>query len=156
MNHKENIEDSNGEDHLPHILDIYKLHVEMADRISHRRGVANTFYITLHTSLMGALGFLITRETPVVAFFLLAVMGVALSCIWKQSIKSYKQLNAAKFKVINAIEKEHLPITPYIDEYTFYKEDKRSDFSDIEAYLPKVLMCVYGVLIVLYLSRYCS
>ena len=38
-----------------HVLEQYKLYVEMADRISARRSTANTFFLTLNTLLVGAL-----------------------------------------------------------------------------------------------------
>jgi len=52
--------------------ELYKLAVEMADRVSARRGLANTFFLTVNTGLA--------------------------------ALQSYRKLNAAKFKVINAIE----------------------------------------------------
>ena len=46
-----------------HLLEQYKIYVEMADRISHRRAVANTFFLTFNTAVVGALaGFY--REEP--------------------------------------------------------------------------------------------
>src|SRR5262245_9792406 len=39
-----------------HLLEQYKLYVEMADRISQRRGTANTFFLTVNTAIIGALG----------------------------------------------------------------------------------------------------
>ncbi len=41
-----------------HALEQYKICVEMADRVSSRRNLANTFFLTLHTLLFGTLGFL--------------------------------------------------------------------------------------------------
>ena len=37
------------------LLEQYKLYVEMADRISQRRGAANTFFLTFNTAVVGAL-----------------------------------------------------------------------------------------------------
>jgi len=35
-----------GEHYHSHIIEMYKLHTEMADRVSHRRGVMNNLYTT--------------------------------------------------------------------------------------------------------------
>ena len=35
------------------VLEQYKLYVEMADRISARRGLTNTFFLTLNTTVVG-------------------------------------------------------------------------------------------------------
>ena len=37
-------------------MDIYKLSVEMADRISARRAVANAFFLTVNTTLAAVIG----------------------------------------------------------------------------------------------------
>lgn len=44
--------------------------------------------------------------------WLLAIAGIALSYLWYRLIRSYRDLNSAKFKVIHAIEKR-LPLSPY-------------------------------------------
>ena len=36
----------------PQVLDIYKLAVEMADRVSSRRATANAFFLTVNTGLV--------------------------------------------------------------------------------------------------------
>ena len=38
------------------ILEQYKIYVEMADRISQRRGLTNTFFLTLNTAIFTAIG----------------------------------------------------------------------------------------------------
>ena len=42
-----------------HVLEQYKLCVEMADKVSGRRDIANTFFLTLHGICLGAAGVLI-------------------------------------------------------------------------------------------------
>ncbi len=38
------------------VMDQYKLYVEMADRVSARRSLANTFFLTLNTAIFTAIG----------------------------------------------------------------------------------------------------
>jgi hypothetical protein len=38
------------------LLEQYKLYVEMADRISQRRGLTNTFFLTLNTAIFTLVG----------------------------------------------------------------------------------------------------
>jgi hypothetical protein len=40
----------------PVVLELYQLAVEMADRVSARRGLANTFFLTVNTGLAALLG----------------------------------------------------------------------------------------------------
>jgi hypothetical protein len=37
-------------------MELYKLAVEMADRVSARRGTANAFFVTVNTALLAFLG----------------------------------------------------------------------------------------------------
>lgn len=126
------------------ILEMYKLHTEMADRISHRRGVANNWFMTINTSIIAGLLFIITSDLPKKMFMVLGIclLGFTLSYIWKNLIQSYKQLNTAKFKALDILE-NHLPLKFYEIEYKAYKEAKRKDFSEIEKWIPKVLMVIY-------------
>jgi hypothetical protein len=98
-----------------HVLEQYKLYVEMADRISNRRDVANAFFLTLNGLFLGAAGALIDKGyefSPKWALlFPLAVL--LLECFfWWRLIISYKQLNGAKFNIIGEFEMR-LPASPY-------------------------------------------
>ena len=48
--------DAHGEKYQSAILEQYKLYVEMADRVSARRALANTFFLTLNTAVFTAIG----------------------------------------------------------------------------------------------------
>ena len=126
------------------ILELYKLYVEMADRVSQRRAVANNWFITINFSIF-SLGSYIGIKGNLCEAALLCFLGLCLALIWRALIGSYKKLNSAKFKVINAIEKKHLPIKPYSDEYHHYKEDKRKDFTTVEKWIPTALMIIYSL-----------
>lgn len=90
-------------------FEIYKIAVEMADRISARRGLANSFFLTINTTVLGILG---THG----ASWYLAIAGIILCVSWWALLKSYRDLNAAKFEVILAME-ERLPVRVYGDEW---------------------------------------
>jgi len=98
-----------------HILEQYKLYVEMADRISIRRDVANGFFLTLNSLFLGASGFLFEKKqifnsTWMIIFPLLVLL---LGCFfWWRLIISYKQLNGAKFNIVGELE-TRLPASPY-------------------------------------------
>src|SRR3954447_24563600 len=50
-----------GEKYQAAILEQYKLYVEMADRISNRRGLTNTFFLTLNTAIFTIIGFFCSK-----------------------------------------------------------------------------------------------
>ena len=146
---------NNMADNRHTILELYKLHVEMADRVSHRRGIANNLFIVIHTSIILVSGLTIKYfEQFKIPLLIIMALGTALALIWKELILSYKKLNNAKFKVINKIEEDHFPIQPYVDEYDYYTKDKRKDFSIIEKRIPIVLVAVYIIAIVVILFTF--
>lgn len=84
------------------LLEQYRLYVEMADRVSARRGVANTFFLTLNTTVLTLIGTL-WEERPHASTWWLVFPLVALlvECMtWYWTIRSYRQLNSAKWAVV--------------------------------------------------------
>lgn len=92
------------------ILEQYKLYVEMADRISNRRGLTNTFFLTLNTVVFTIIGVFWKDRPAVSPWFLMPLLVIALGqcATWWWIVHSYRQLNSAKYKVIGALE-ERLP-----------------------------------------------
>ncbi|MER7765843.1 hypothetical protein [Kitasatospora sp. NPDC096140] len=108
------------------LLELYKLAVEMADRVSARRGTANTFFLSVQTALVTLIGFGIPRlsESPWWVPTAVALAGITLSVAWWMQLRSYRDLNAAKFKVINALEDE-LAARIYTDEWDTLRNASR-------------------------------
>jgi hypothetical protein len=96
------------------MLEQYKIYVEMADRISARRGLTNTFFLTLNSTVFTTIGVFWTTRAHAASWLLifpvLVLTGQCLAWFWL--VRSYRQLNAAKYAVIGALE-ERLPASPY-------------------------------------------
>lgn len=138
------------------VLEIYKMGVEMADRVSARRGAANAFFVTVESALVAALGLIQpTRETPWYVAVGVAMSGIAISAAWWLQLRSYRDLNKAKFEIISTIEREHLPLQPFTDEWDVLKKDKverwRPRYAELgtsERVLPFVFAGVYVLMFV--------
>lgn len=97
----------------------YKLYVELTDRISERRQTANSFFVGVNTGIVALLGFLGPDRQFVRAervYFLISVAGVVLCLLWYRIIRSYRDLNTARFAIIHEME-ETLPFRPYTAEW---------------------------------------
>src|SRR4051812_49472784 len=72
------------------LLEQYKLYVEMADRISQRRGLTNTFFLTLNTAIFALVGGL-RHDRPEQPWWLVlpltAMLGQCLAWFWL--VRSY-------------------------------------------------------------------
>lgn len=100
------------------LLEIYKLHAELADRVSQRREAANQRYTSMLVGLGAFLAVLVRfgdGELPVFAIRLVGALGMGLSLSWYVIIRSYRQLNTGKFKALHELE-EGLA-------YAFYKRE---------------------------------
>ena len=70
-------------------LELYKLAVEMADRISARRALANTFFLTVNTGLAALLGGQDLR-------WYVAAAGIVFALAWWWLLQSYRKLNCGE------------------------------------------------------------
>lgn len=105
-------------DRRSELMELYLLAVEMADRVSARRGTANTFFLSVQTALVTLIGFGIPKlsESPWWVPTAVALAGITLSGAWWLQLRSYRDLNGAKFQVINTLE-EKLPAQIFTDEW---------------------------------------
>jgi hypothetical protein len=96
------------------IFEQYKLYVNMADRVSNRRGITNTFFLTLNTGIFSVIGALWSGRSTISTWFLLLFLIVLIGecTAWWWLVRSYRLLNSAKFKVIGVLE-ERLPASIY-------------------------------------------
>jgi len=133
-----------------HLLDQYKLYVEMADRISQRRTTANSYFLTVNSAILGFVGYLTSKDS-IEFLWLLAVAGVALTLLWYSIIISYKNLNTAKWGVVHEIEKR-LPISPYDAEWDAVQRGDNPrlyrPISHIEAGVPWVFVVLHVVVFI--------
>jgi hypothetical protein len=63
-----------------HLLDQYKMYVEMADRISQRRTTANNYFLSVNSAILGFVGYLTSKES-IEYLWTLAVAGAALTVL---------------------------------------------------------------------------
>lgn len=142
----------------PAIFDLYKLAVEMADRVSARRATANSFFLAAHAALTALVGVLhpavsvsaAAQAKPFpFASVLLALAGVTLAVAWWLSLRSYRDLNRAKFDVITSLEK-HLPVQLFDHEWRLLKRDpvrmwrgRYAELGQVEQLVPVVFILLY-------------
>jgi hypothetical protein len=129
-------------------LEIYKLLVEMADRVSQRRQAANSFYLSVNTLLVGGAAYLGTLQPSARNVIVISIAGIAICALWMMNIISYKTLNDAKFGVINDMELK-LAEQPFHAEWTLLDPDQDGNrhrpFHKVEGIVPWIFIAVYSV-----------
>lgn len=133
-----------------HLLDQYKLYVEMADRISSRRATANSYFLSVNSAILAFAGYLMSKDS-IGYLWLLALAGITLSYFWRALIVSYMNLNTAKWLVIHKIEKR-LPISPYDAEWEAMGRGRNSKLykpiTHIEVGVPYVFIALHLVVFI--------
>jgi len=144
--------ESYGDEYEKHFFKQYQLYVESAEKISDRRQNANNYFITINTALITLLGlsFQVSfLENLSWVRALLTDVGIIICIIFWYLLRSYKQLNTGKFKVIHEIE-QHLPLALYDYEWKILGEGKDKKiyypFSHIELLIPWVFGIIYVIL----------
>lgn len=144
------------------VLALYTLAVEMADRISARRAVANSFFFTVQAGLAVALGAFAVNtgakdhpEPDRFVLFLAALAGSVIAASWWLLLRSYRDLNKAKFAVILRIERDYLDLQLFDEEWKELKKDpikkwrpRYAEQGAAERIVPIVFLLLYLVLAV--------
>ena len=140
------------------ILSQYELYVEMADRVSQRRGTANTFFITLNTGVFALIAGVFEGQVdaPTSILAVVTLVLVAQCLVWFWILRSYRQLNSVKWKVVGEMEKR-LPATPWSDaEWVSMGSGKDPaiywPLSKVEAFVPALFAAAYVAAIVLMIA----
>ena len=129
----------------PDLLEQYKLYVQSADNASERRIASNRYMLTLNAALVAAYGFQSAFTERVILVVPIAVAGIALSLLWYSIIKSFRDLNDIKFKIIHELE-THLPAAPYVYEWQLAQEGRRKSYwptTHIEKWMPILFLALH-------------
>lgn len=147
-----------GQEYKSHLLAQYQLYIKSMEKISDRRQNANNYFITINTVLISFIGVLLQAkifETVTWIKSLIAFIGIVICVIFWFLLRSYKQLNTGKFKVIHEIEQQ-LPLALYDYEWKILEEGKNKrvyyPFSHIEMIIPWIFGIVYIVLGILFIK----
>ncbi|MDY0386104.1 MAG: hypothetical protein RBT65_03040 [Methanolobus sp.] len=147
-------------ENLAIITEQYNIFIEMADRISERRGKANQFYIAALTGLIAIMSFIIScsisEEYQLQIIIICSIFGVLLCIVWWINLQSYGKLNAAKFSVIHDIE-EKLPFACYKDEWEYLGNGndgkKYRQLTKVERFIPIIFSLPFIVAILAVLIK---
>ena len=138
-------EASYGKSFKPDLLEQYKLYVQSADNSSERRIASNRYILTLNAALVAAYGFQSAFNERVILVVPIAVAGIALSLLWYSIIKSFRDLNDIKFKIIHELE-SHLPAALYAYEWQLAQEGRGKSYwptTHIEKWMPILFLALH-------------
>ena len=141
-------------DEKQELLEIYKLHAELADSVSKQRATANRFYMLVLSGLAVLFSAFLQRKNGVPLGWLMVgfgLFGMLLASAWYIVIRSYCQLNSGKFQVLLALE-EKLAYPFFKREWKLLGEGKDSKsyrkLTGVETFVPVIFGICFAVLLV--------
>ena len=133
------------------MVEIYKLHAELADSVSKQRGTANRFYMLILVWIGSAFFPFLQRENGVPLEWLMidfGLFGMLLASAWYIVIRSYRQLNSGKFKALHELKEK--PAYPFFKpEWNLLAEGREQKtywrLTVVETFVPTFFSLLYGV-----------
>jgi hypothetical protein len=106
------------------LLQVYTMYAESALRLSELRANQNNYYIAVNTAAVGAIGYfyLNSSEKLLVLWIFLGIGGTLINACWLAATKSYRNINKAKFLIIQDYEKR-LRESPFTKEWQIVKKN---------------------------------
>ena len=130
-------EDKQSEDRKE-LMEIYKLHAELADKTIQRREGVNNLHVSLITGIFVFLGAFVDFEygtlltlpidqafLPLSFFALVIFLIFVVSVSWLRAVRSYHKYGKAKFDVLSELEEE-LPYSFFKRESELLKKKKKN------------------------------
>lgn len=142
-------------DEKQELLEIYKLHAELADSVSRQRGTANRFYLLVLSGLAVLFSAFLQRKNGVLLEWLMVgfgLFGMLLASAWYIVIRSYRQLNSGKFKALHELE-EKLTYPFFKREWDLLAEGRERKtywrLTVVETFVPIIFFaCFAGALVI--------
>lgn len=144
-----------GEDYKNKLFEQYKIFLQMLDSLTHRRTIANNFFLSINTGLLATFGLLtqsgiISLESNGIWMLVGSVAGILFSYSWFRTVKSYKQLSSVKWQIVLEIERK-LPLKIHETEWKLLGEGSDSKkyrkLTDVEQVIPFIFIGVYSILV---------
>ena len=141
-------------------IEQYKAYLQTSEDVVARRQAVSNFYITVNATLISILSAVVTLINligkdysmiiTIVSCYLIPVLGIIVCFNWRRLVYSYGQLNAAKMKVISAMEKS-LPYNIYDVEWKVQTDKlgkkKYISFTNIEKLIPILFIITYCLIL---------
>jgi len=134
------------------LIEQYKIYIELADNVSERRLQTSTYFLTVNTAVLtilaGFLGFAKETKASYSWVIIPAIAGIVLCYAWHRLIKSYRQLNTGKFKIIHLLD-THLPANLFKAEWDVLNHGDGTvytQFTKTEIWVPWVFISLYAFL----------
>ena len=146
-------ENTYGEDYKNKLFEQYRIYLKNIDNLENRRKVTHSFFLSINTGLIAALGILAQFGTTFSddnQLWLIGggIAGILFAYSWFRTIRSYIQLGTVKWNIVLAIEKK-LPLKIHEIEWGILNSKKKrwwkryQKLTDVELAIPLIFIALY-------------
>ena len=121
--------DTSKDEHLSkaQLLELYKLHAELADRLNQRREAINRLYVTISTGLLVLFGAVIpfaSKDWPIyIILYYISLIGVKICRSWQVTMIAYHRSYQIKINILCGFERF------LREEFCFFSLEKKLGIS---------------------------
>ncbi len=143
----------NRDSYVDYCLEQYRIYLHIFNSTNERRQKSNEFFLGLNAAIIGILGYVETKSIPHanIVFMLIPFVGITIGYCWYKIIKSYRQMNKAKFQILHTLEQQ-LPVKLFETEWIVLGkgQDKKKyhPLSEIEKIIPITFILLYIAILV--------
>jgi hypothetical protein len=143
-----NVEAAYGGSFREHLLEQYKMYVDSAQRVSEKRISTGNYLLTVCTSMLTVFGIAAAQRVGGAWLIIIPIAGLLVSLTWFFLVKAYKDLNAAKFRVIHELE-SYLPVALFRYEWHACEQGQGSAYRPVTHHERVIPLAFAGVFIAL-------
>jgi hypothetical protein len=139
-------------------FELYKIMVASSEALVGRRQAVNTFFLTINSLLLTAVGLFVRAgghghiRLHAAAILVLVTAGFVICVAWRSLIVSFGQLNTGKFKIINEMEKD-LAASIFAAEWEALERGENPKvyrtFTSREMFVPFLMGALYLLTVIL-------
>ncbi len=141
-----------GDDYDNKLFEQYKVYLKNIDSLENRRKVTHSFFLSINTGLIAALGILAQfgiayQDTNQLWLVGGGIAGILFAYSWFRTIRSYILLGTVKWDIILEIEKK-LPLKIHEVEWNILTSKKKrwsryTKLTDVELAIPIIFIALY-------------
>ena len=146
-------ENDYGEDYKTKLFEQYKIYLSNIDNLENRRKITHSFFLSINSGLIAALGILAQFGTTFSTNHQLwliggGIAGILFAYSWFRTISSYTKLGTVKWNIVLEIEKK-LPLKIHDVEWCILNSKKvpwwkrYQKLTDVEQAIPLIFIALY-------------
>jgi hypothetical protein len=134
-------------------LVLFELYLATAEKVGDRRAQANAWMLSVNSAIVTLYGYLEMDKhsgptgQKTVWLWAIPAAGVLVCIAWGALLTSYRQLNRAKFAVLQEIEAD-LPLRLFTRERETYMREGRRSLTYIETAIPACFVLLYLAMLI--------